>query len=108
MVTTCFCLLHRTCLATGQITRDKTLKVLNGDWLDLDKAAYKSALRPLCADDVPIVGQTLIPNLYVNSGHGSKGWTQSFGSIRLLADIIDGSPTEVSRAKNRHFCIHQC
>ena len=33
------------------------------------------ALRPLCADDVPIVGQTLIPNLYVNSGHGSKGWS---------------------------------
>ena len=99
MVTTCFCLLRRTCLATGQITRDKTLKVLNGDWLDLDKAAYKSALRPLCADDVPIVGQTLIPNLYVNSGHGSKGWTQSFGSIRLLADIIDGSPTEVRPKK---------
>ena len=89
-------MLIRTCLPTGAITRDKTLKVLNGDWLDMEAAAYKSALRPLCADDVPIVGQSIIPNLYVNSGHGSKGWTQCFGSIRLLADIIDGSPTEVT------------
>ena len=42
-------------------------------------------------------GQTIIPNLYVNTGHGSKGWTLAFGSVRLLADIISGDKLEVIR-----------
>jgi len=88
---------YRTCLPTGQITKDKTLKVLDPEQIETEKSEFKSALRPLCGDDVPIVGQSLIPNLYINSGHGSKGWTQAFGSIRLLADIIQGVETEVDQ-----------
>lgn len=36
-----------------------------------------------------------MPNLYAITGHGSKGWTLSFGSAELLADIIDGVETKV-------------
>ena len=43
----------------------------------------------------PILGQSIVPNLYVITGHGSKGWTLSFGSSALLADIIDGKSTQV-------------
>ena len=42
-----------------------------------------------------ISGQTIIPNLFVNTGHGSKGWTLTFGSIKLLADIISENEPEV-------------
>ena len=44
----------------------------------------------------PIPGQTLVPNLYAITGHGSKGWTLAFGSAVLLADIIDGKETKVT------------
>lgn len=40
-------------------------------------------------------GQTMVPNLYAITGHGSKGWTLSFGSAELLADIIEGNQTKV-------------
>jgi D-amino-acid dehydrogenase len=48
---------------------------------------------------VKILGQTLVPNLYAITGHGSKGWTLAFGSAALLADIIDGKETKVSTCK---------
>ena len=38
----------------------------------------------------------MISNLYTITGHGSKGWTLSFGSCALLADLIDNTPTNVS------------
>ena len=41
------------------------------------------------------LGKTLFPNLYIISGHGSKGWTLSFGSMRMMADIALGNETEV-------------
>ena len=60
-----------------------------------------------------MIGKTLIPNFYTNTGHGSKGWTLSFGSTKLLADIIDGktpaidpepySPTRFSPIKRFIF-----
>jgi D-amino-acid dehydrogenase len=39
-------------------------------------------------DGTPIVGHTAIPNLYLNTGHGTLGWTMSCGSAQLLADLI--------------------
>ncbi|CAK4663306.1 hypothetical protein LEN26_000567 [Aphanomyces euteiches] len=48
------------------------------------------SLRPVSADDVPLIGQTTVDNLYINAGHGSKGWAQSFGAAALLADDMSG------------------
>ena len=42
-----------------------------------------------------LAGQTIIPNLFVNTGHGSKGWTLAFGSVKLLADLISNKTGEV-------------
>lgn len=54
-----------------------------------------ACLRPSTPDGPPIVGRTPISNLYMNSGHGTLGWTQAAGSARLLADVIDTKPTEI-------------
>ena len=48
---------------------------------------YHTCLRPVSADDVPLIGQTKLANLYLNTGHGSKGWTYSWGSAVLLAQV---------------------
>ena len=54
-----------------------------------------ACLRPSTPDGPPIVGKTPISNLYINSGHGTLGWTQGAGSARLLSDVVDGRPTEI-------------
>jgi D-amino-acid dehydrogenase len=47
-----------------------------------------AGLRPMSADGVPIIGRSVIENLYVNCGHGHLGWTMAAGSSRLLADLV--------------------
>jgi len=38
-----------------------------------------------------MVGRTPYSNLYLNTGHGTLGWTMACGSGQLLADIISGT-----------------
>lgn len=54
-----------------------------------------ACLRPSTPDGPPIIGKTPLSNLFINSGHGTLGWTQAAGSARLLADIVNGIPTEI-------------
>ena len=35
------------------------------------------------------------PNLYLNTGHGTLGWTMACGSGRVLADIISGRKPDI-------------
>ena len=39
-------------------------------------------------DGTPIVGRTPLRNLFLNTGHGTLGWTMSCGSAQLLADLM--------------------
>jgi D-amino-acid dehydrogenase len=39
-----------------------------------------------------------VANLFLNSGHGTLGWTMSAGSGRVLADIVSGTATEIESA----------
>lgn len=55
-----------------------------------DHPVYWSGLRPLTPSNVPYVGATRIPNLFLNTGHGTLGWTMGCGSGRAIADIISG------------------
>jgi D-amino-acid dehydrogenase len=55
-----------------------------------------ACLRPSTPDGPPIIGQTPIKNLYMNTGHGTLGWTQAAGSAFLFADSFEGKETEVS------------
>jgi D-amino-acid dehydrogenase len=49
-----------------------------------------AGLRPATPTNVPIIGATHLSNLYVNTGHGTLGWTMAVGSGRLLADLVAG------------------
>lgn len=55
-----------------------------------------ACLRPSTPDGPPIIGKTPIDNLYMNTGHGTLGWTQAAGSAFLLADSLEGKQTEIS------------
>jgi D-amino-acid dehydrogenase len=51
---------------------------------------FWAGLRPATPSNVPIVGRTPVGNLFVNTGHGTLGWTLACGSGRALADLISG------------------
>ncbi|MGF6924299.1 D-amino acid dehydrogenase [Paraburkholderia sp. 40] len=57
---------------------------------DTSKATFWTGLRPMTPDGTPIVGSTAVQNLYLNTGHGTLGWTMSCGSAQLLADLVSG------------------
>jgi len=57
---------------------------------DTSKATFWTGLRPMTPDGTPIVGRTPVPNLFLNTGHGTLGWTMSCGSGQLLADLMSG------------------
>lgn len=57
---------------------------------DVQAAEFWTGLRPMTPDSTPIVGPTRYDNLFLNTGHGTLGWTMSCGSGRLMADIVMG------------------
>ena len=46
-------------------------------------------------DGTPVVGRSTMPNLFLNTGHGTLGWTMAAGSGRVLADIVSGRATDI-------------
>jgi D-amino-acid dehydrogenase len=62
---------------------------------DFSRASFWCGLRPMTPDGPPIIGPTKYPNLYLNTGHGTLGWTMACGSGRVLADIISGREPEI-------------
>lgn len=54
-----------------------------------------TGLRPMTPDNPPVIGVTEYKNLFLNTGHGTLGWTMACGSGRLLADIISGRKTDI-------------
>ncbi len=57
----------------------------------IEEATFWTGLRPMTPDGTPIVGRTPLKNLYLNTGHGTLGWTMACGSGQLLADLISGA-----------------
>jgi len=51
-------------------------------------ATFWTGLRPMTPDGTPIVGATRYRNLWLNTGHGTLGWTMAAGSGRLIADLV--------------------
>lgn len=62
---------------------------------DLNNSTFWCGLRPMTPDSAPIIGKTPISNLYMNTGHGTLGWTMSQGSARLVADIINNKAPDI-------------
>jgi D-amino-acid dehydrogenase len=62
---------------------------------DVSKGTFWTGLRPMTPDGPPLIGKSPITNLYLNTGHGTLGWTMAAGSGRVLADIISGKAPDV-------------
>ncbi|MEC7816865.1 MAG: D-amino acid dehydrogenase [Pseudomonadota bacterium] len=60
-----------------------------------DQAEFWTGLRPATPSNVPYIGKSHFTNLYLNTGHGTLGWTHSCGSAAALADIIAGRRPQV-------------
>lgn len=71
-------------------TLKHVLKDLFPEGGDLEQAAGWAGLRPMTPDGPPILGKTSCMNLFLNTGHGTLGWTMAAGSGRVLADMISG------------------
>ena len=54
-----------------------------------------AGLRPATPDSVPLIGATPIENLFLNTGHGTLGWTMACGSGKAIADLISGRTPEI-------------
>ena len=68
------------------------------DSMDLDAAELWAGLRPLTPDGVPVVAVSRYPNLILNTGHGTLGWTMACGSGRAAADLVAGKTPDVDLA----------
>jgi len=52
-------------------------------------------LRPTTPSNVPLIGPSRIPGLWLNVGHGTLGWTLGPGSGRALAQRMSGQSPEL-------------
>ena len=58
-------------------------------------STFWTGLRPMTPDGTPLVGRTPVSNLFLNTGHGTLGWTMACGSARVLADLMTGRAPEI-------------
>jgi D-amino-acid dehydrogenase len=75
----------------------RTLELFPGAG-DASRALFWSGLRPTTPSNVPYIGATRFPNLFLNTGHGTLGWTHSCGSGRALAELVSGRQPEIDFA----------
>ncbi len=76
--------------AKRQATLTHSVEDLFGGAGDQSQATFWCGLRPMTPDGTPIVGRSPIANLFLNTGHGTLGWTMAAGSARVLADTVSG------------------
>jgi D-amino-acid dehydrogenase len=58
---------------------------------DESRAEFWTGLRSMTPDGPPIIGTTPFRNLFLNTGHGTLGWTMACGAGRLVAEIISNA-----------------
>ena len=82
--------------------RRRTLEHVVGDLYpaggDVARAEFWCGLRPMTPDGPPVIGPTAFPNLWLNTGHGTLGWTMACGSGRVLADLVSGGTPAIDPA----------
>lgn len=76
-------------------TLKKMVKELFPNAGDIESGRQWACLRPSTPEGTPILGKTSYENLYLNTGHGTLGWTLSCGSAKIVADIISGNKAEI-------------
>lgn len=76
-------------------TLEHSVEDLFGGAGDQSRATFWSGLRPMTPDGTPVIGATRYGNLFINSGHGTLGWTMACGSGRALTSLIGGSRADI-------------
>ncbi len=77
---------------------DRSLRDLFPRAGDASRASFWCGLRPMTPDGTPLLGRSPIDNLYLNTGHGTLGWTMAAGSGAVMADLISGRRPEIDIA----------
>ncbi len=62
---------------------------------DVSRSQGWTGLRPMTPDGPPILGPTRYANLFLNTGHGTLGWTMACGTARAVADVVTGKTPEI-------------
>ena len=65
---------------------------------DAERAQFWTGLRPATPSNVPIIGRSKVGKLFLNTGHGTLGWTHACGSGKSIARIVAGLAPEVDFA----------
>ncbi|SSI65028.1 D-amino acid dehydrogenase [Acinetobacter baumannii] len=79
--------------------RRATLQMVTQDLFpggDMAQASFWTGLRPMTPDSTPIIGATRFKNFFLNTGHGTLGWTMACGSGKLISDIVLNHKTDIS------------
>ena len=74
---------------------ERSLRDLFPEAGDVSKATFWCGLRPMTPDGTPVIGRTRLANFYLNTGHGTLGWTMAAASGQLIADIVSGRSPEI-------------
>jgi D-amino-acid dehydrogenase len=85
--------------AARRATLDHSLTDLFPRGGKLAEASFWSGLRPMTPDGPPVIGATDHANLYLNTGHGTLGWTMACGSARVLADLLCRRKPDIDAAE---------
>lgn len=82
-----------------ELSKRRTLEHVVSDLFpgagDVPRATFWTGIRPMTPDGTPIVGPAGRSGLWLNTGHGTLGWTMACGSGRLLADLLSGRKTAI-------------
>lgn len=76
------------------------------DACDYQNVQFWSGLRPLTPGNVPYLGQTSYPNLYLNTGHGSLGWTMAAGSAKIIRSLLLNQTPEIEHQTNWQLALN--
>lgn len=76
----------------------RRVKQLFPEMTDGEGAQFWTGLRPATPSNVPYIGKSKASNVFLNTGHGTLGWTHACGSGAAIADIVSGRVPEVDFA----------
>lgn len=76
-------------------TLEHSVSDLFGGAGNVHTASLWSGLRPMTPDGTPIVGGTNYRNLFLNTGHGTLGWTMACGSAKVISDLVSNHATDI-------------
>lgn len=72
----------------------------------MEDCQVRSCFRPVTPDDLPVI--SVVPNfenVFVNTGHSSKGSSYAFGSAKVLSEVMSGSKDYEDYSIQRYYLI---